>query len=211
MNKSFWLATAGAAVALALAAGTTLALFSAQAPPQHDTFSAGRLCLTNVRDNGDLSTSPGPMFYINNNDPNTGHGNQGTGVWAPGDEYSRILNVTNPPGCLDAYIVSTTAVLQSGDATLATKLNVVVKAKDPATQNWVQVATGPLSTFLGGQVQMRYPGNPTTKIKLPNPSIQDLLFVIDFDKNADNTYQGKDLVVNFEIGATQMANVPASP
>lgn len=208
IKSKLWL-TLGAAIAVSmLAAGSTLALFTASSGTIDSQFTAGTLCLTANRNDGE--PVPGPMFYVTPQQGRTPGGIDGTlptGVWALGDSHIRTLTVENPTSCstMDAWLERVDATLQSGDATLAQKLWVEVYTPQSGGPD-VLVAQGYLSDFLAGPQTLAYPTGSRIPVYLT--SNRHLKFKVSFDLNADNTYQNKDLVVTFTVYGTQMNNNP---
>lgn len=219
--KALGLALAGSAVAVALVGGATFALFTASTGNSQNDFTAAKTCLSSYRDNGDVV--PGPMFYVTaaqgaTPPPASTPGSFPTGYWVPGDTNTRKLNVQNgnPPNtpvdnsCINLWLTGVSATA-TGDAMLADKLNVTIKANHPL-QGYVTVASGTLTQFLTGNMPLAwpaaYPVMGSQFVALPNSSIQDLQFTVNFDSSADNTYQGKNLVVAFTVSAVQQTHNP---
>lgn len=210
MKRAMWLLAAVLA-AIAVAAGGTFALFTASTSPADATYTAGTLCITNERDNGD--PIPGPMFYVTAAQGQTPGGIPGdlpTGLWAPGDSHRRTLIVRNPTSCssMGAWLTSVRANLASGDAALADKLWVEIRtdhnhAVPPGDEI---VAQGWLSQFLAGNVPILFPDGH--KINLGLSSYRFLHFTISMPLDTGNAYQGLGLVVDFEVNAEQMPNNP---
>ncbi len=204
--------------------GGTYALFSASTETSSNDLTAGRLVINSKRDNGDII--PGPMFYVTAAQGQTPSGQNGTiptGIWAPGDHVRRTLIIENDRyyisdgtlvqgSTLDAWLKSVRANLKSGDAALAKKLNVVISTDQEILNGGLKnnaekiVAQGTLEQFLAGEIELKYPDN--TKIPMYLPSVRNLHFDITFDRSADNTYQGKSLVVDFTVNTEQMTNNP---
>jgi len=207
MKKKFWLVTVAAMTAIALGMGGTMALFSDSATGQSD-FIAGTLCIQAERNDGEAV--PGPMFYVTPQQGETPLGIPGqypTGLWAPGDEHQRTLTVSNPASCssMNAWLESVEASLQAGsDADLADKLYVEITTPQLGVEK--KVAEGWLSDFLSGPVAMSYPDG--SRIPLYLTSNRHLKFNVLFDITADNSFQGKELVVDFTVHAIQMDNNP---
>jgi predicted ribosomally synthesized peptide with SipW-like signal peptide len=184
----------GLAAAVAVAAvgvGTTLAVFTAQAGPSGNQVTAGTVQIEATRDNGD--TVPGPMFYIG-----PGGGLYGTGLWAPGDEVERVLDVENV-GSLDAWLTGVTAQLEAGDMTLANLLQVKVTT-DPAGTN--VVASGTLGAFLASMQAF------TPPLSHDVGDVQQLHFFVELPLSAGNSYQGQSVQVGFTVHAEQKAHNP---
>jgi predicted ribosomally synthesized peptide with SipW-like signal peptide len=208
MNKKLLLASS-AILAVALGVGTTLALFS-DTTASTNTFTAGTLCLTSERNDGD--TVPGPMFYITpaqgaTPPPLNLPGTLPTGLWAPGDEHTRTLTVFNPTSCssMNAWLTSVQATMHPGGyLPMANKLWVEVYT--PQVGPEVKVGEGWLSDFFAGPVPIKYPDN--SKIPLNLTSNRHMKFKVKFSLDADNSYQGKTLVVDFMVNAVQMPNNP---
>lgn len=190
--KRLWLALAAALLMVGLGGATTLALFTAQAPSVNNQFTAGTLMLTADRDNGD--SVPGPMFYIG-----PGGGLMATGVWAPGDEFHRVLQVENT-GTLDAMLKQVRATLESGNRYLADKLSVRVST-DAAGAH--VVASGTLGQFL--DADQAFTGGP---IAADVGDVINLHFWVGLPLGADNSYQNQSSVVSFAVYAEQKAHNP---
>jgi predicted ribosomally synthesized peptide with SipW-like signal peptide len=207
MNKKILL-LGSAVTVVALGVGTTFALFSASAT-SNNNFTAGKLCITADRNDGD--PVPGPMFYITPAQGQTPGGILGTlptGLWAPGDTNTRTLTVTNPTSCstMDAWLTSVQATMHPGGyLPMADKLWVKVYTPQGGGPD-VLVAQGPMSTFLAGPVPIQYPD--TSKIPLYLSSNRHMKFEVHFDINADNSYQDKTLVVDFTVNSVQMPHNP---
>ncbi len=211
MNKKIWLTLSAAATAVTVGVGGTFALFS-DSKTSTNTLTAGTLCLTSERNDGD--TVPGPMFYITpaqgaTPPPLSLPGTLPTGPWAPGDIHTRTLTVFNPTSCssMNAWLTSVEASMHPGGyLPMANKLWVEVLTPQGAAPGDVKVAEGWLSTFLSGPVALQYPDS--TKVPLYLTSNRHLKFKVRFDLSADNSYQGKDLVVDFKVSGVQMPNNP---
>lgn len=208
MNKKLWLALASVATAVAVGVGGTFALFSASTTSTNN-FTAGTLCLTSDRNDGD--PVPGPMFYVTAAQGQTPGGIPGTlptGLWAPGDTHTRTLTVYNPTSCstMGAWLTTIQANMHPGGyGPMADKLLVKVKTPEGGGPD-VVVAQGPLSMFLAGPVPVAYPD--TTKIPVHLSSNRHLKFEVYFDIGADNSYQGQTVVVDFIVNAEQMPHNP---
>ncbi|HYF91400.1 MAG TPA: hypothetical protein VD969_04060 [Symbiobacteriaceae bacterium] len=191
--------------ALGVSAGT-VALFSAATANQDNTITAGTLAINSWRDQGD--TIPGPMFYTTPAEGQTPGGTNGllpTGLWAPGDTHHRVLMVRNE-GSLDAWLVSVGADLHSGSMHLANKLQYKVTT-DAA--GLVVIASGTLGSLIGTDVAF------PSKIALNAPAIpipsrppKPFHFWVTLPLDADNSYQGETVRVNFFINAEQKKNNP---
>lgn len=197
MRRIWILAVAFVAMAAVAGGGLTLALFSAQSAVSDSEFVSGTLEIEAHRDMGD--GIPGPMFYIDaagsGADPNA----HPTGLWAPGDEHHRILQVENI-GSLDAKLTHLRGTLESGSLYLAEKLDVVVTLDPAGTQ---VVALGKLSDFLNAD--QVFLGGP---IEAYVGDVINLHFFVAFPLDADNTYQGQSTVVTFTAYAEQLNNNP---
>lgn len=212
MKSKVLLSLIAGATASAIGMGATWALFSDSVGIEDGDFTAGTLCLTSDRNDGD--PVPGPMFYITPSQGQTPSGTLGTlptGLWAPGDTNTRTLTVSNPTSCssMNAWLTSVRANLSPDFvdqyAPLADKLQVVVKTPKGGGPDEI-VATAPLSTFLAGPVAIQYPDG--SKIPVHLSSNRHMKFEVHFDLNADNSYQDKTLVVDFTVNAEQMPNNP---
>jgi predicted ribosomally synthesized peptide with SipW-like signal peptide len=209
MNKKLLLASS-AVLAVALGVGTTLALFSDTATSTNN-FTAGTLCITSERNDGD--PVPGPMFYVTSAQgatppPTSIPGTLPTGLWAPGDTHTRTLTVMNPTSCstMGAWLTSIEASMHPGGyLPMANKLWVEIYTPQGGGPD-VKVGEGWLSTFLAGPVPIQYPD--TTKIPLYLSSNRHMKFKVHFDIGADNSYQGQTLVVDFKVNSVQMPNNP---
>jgi predicted ribosomally synthesized peptide with SipW-like signal peptide len=210
MKKKLLLASS-AVLVVALGVGTTLAIFSDTASSTNN-FTAGTLCITADRNDGD--PVPGPMFYVTPAQGTTPPplnlpGTLPTGVWAPGDTHTRTLTVTNPTSCstMGAWLTSIEATMHPGGyLPMANKLWVEVYTPQGAAPGDVKVGEGWLSTFLSGPVAIAYPD--TTQIPLNLSSNRHMKFKVNFDLSADNSYQGQTLVVDFKVNSVQMPNNP---
>ena len=209
MKKQLLLASS-AVLAVALGVGTTLAIFSASTSSTNN-FTAGKLCITADRNDGD--PVPGPMFYITpaqgaTPPPLNLPGTLPTGLWAPGDEHTRTLTVSNPTSCstMSAWLTSVEASMHPGGyLPMANKLWVEIYTPQGGGPD-VKVGEGWLSTFLAGPVPILYPD--TTKIPVFLSSNRHMKFEVKFDLSADNSYQGQTLVIDFKVNSVQMPNNP---
>lgn len=199
--------TLGVAASIALGASVgTFALFSDQTASQNNQIMAGTLSLNSWRDQGD--TVPGPMFYTTPAEGNTGtqDGLLPTGYWAPGDTHHRVLLVRNT-GSLGAWILSLGADMHPGTSQhLADKLEYRVTADSAGT---VVLASG----ILGDLIDTDYTFAP--KIDLPSSALPVHLrppkafhFWVTLPLDADNSYQGETLKVDFHLNAEQKKNNP---
>lgn len=210
MKRKLWLALTAAVATVAVGVGATFALFSDTATSTNN-LTAGTLCLTSERNDGD--TVPGPMFYVTaaqgaTPPPLNLPGTLPTGEWAPGDTHTRTLTVFNPTSCssMNAWLTSIEASLHPGGyVPMTDKLHVKVYTPQGGGPD-VLVAQGPLSMFLAGQVPISYPD--TSKVPLYLTSNRHMKFEVYFDINADNSYQGKTVVVDFKVNGVQMPNNP---
>lgn len=209
MKKQLLLASS-AVLAVALGVGTTLALFS-DSVSSTNNFTAGKLCITADRNDGD--PVPGPMFYITpaqgaTPPPLSLPGTLPTGLWAPGDEHTRTLTVSNPLSCstMSAWLTSVEATLHPGGyIPMTDKLWVEIWTPQGGGPD-VKVGEGLLSTFLAGPVPIKYPDN--SKIPVYLSSNRHMKFRVKFDLSADNSYQGKTVIVDFKVNGVQMPNNP---
>lgn len=197
MKRIWILAVAFVVMAAVAGGGLTLALFSDQGSVADVEFMAGTLEIAADRDMGD--GVPGPMFYIDTAGGGVDPNNHPTGLWAPGDEHHRILQVENT-GTLDAKLTHLRASLQSGSTYLAEKLNVTVTT-DPAGA--VVVAQGTLADFLNADQSFM-----PSAIEAMVSDVINLHFWVEFPLDADNSYQGLSTVVTFTVYAEQLANNP---
>ncbi|MFZ5814774.1 MAG: hypothetical protein ACOY93_05680 [Bacillota bacterium] len=197
MKRIWILAVAFVVMAAVAGGGMTLALFSAQSATADQEFVAGTLAIEAHRDMGD--GIPGPMFYIDAAGGGTDPNQYPTGLWAPGDEHHRILQVENI-GSLDAKLTHLRASLQSGSMYLADKLDVTVTLDPAGTQ---VVAMGKLSDFINAD--QAFLGGPLPALV---GDVINLHFFVSFPLDADNSYQGLSTVVTFTVYAEQLSNNP---
>ncbi|HWI50923.1 MAG TPA: TasA family protein [Symbiobacteriaceae bacterium] len=210
MKKKLLLASA-AFLAVAVGVGTTFALFS-DSTSSTNNLTAGTLCLSSERNDGD--PVPGPMFYITpaqgaTPPPLSLPGSLPTGYWAPGDQHTRTLTIFNPISCssMNAWLTSVQATMHPGGyLPMADKLWVEILTPQGASPGDVKVGEGWLSTFFAGPVAIKYPDN--SKIPLNLTANRHMKFRVKFSLDADNSYQGQTLVVDFKVNAEQMPNNP---
>lgn len=207
--KRIWIATASMVGITALAgAGITYALFTASSGPAEQEFTAGTLVLQGDRDNGD--TVPGPMFYIDGaTDGKTEDGQDGlyeTGLWAPGDEFSRVFQIENV-GTLEGKILKFSAELTNGDPLLAGALDVkiydgIYKDTDGIVvdPDATIIAEGKLSEFFGAGKTL------TTPYVMEVGALATFGFTVSFPLDAGNDYQGDSIKVTFSAYAEQLKN-----
>ncbi|MCF8010655.1 MAG: M73 family metallopeptidase [Clostridiales bacterium] len=206
IKKKFFLALTIVLCTVGLVAGGTFALFTDSTSPADANFTAGTLVITNERDAGDIV--PGPMFYVTaaqGATPDDDDGIYPTGVWAPGDSHMRTLTVYNhTPSTMDAWLVSSEASIESGNAAMADKLWVEVFHPETSggVMTDVKVAEGALSTFLTGPVSF------SKNLPCMLGGNNQLHFKVTFDKSAGNNLQGETLKVAFKVNAEQMKNNP---
>lgn len=223
MRAKLWL-TLGAVSVMALGSMVgTMALFSAGTPNANNQFTAGTLTLDSLRDMGD--TVPGPMFYTTPAEGQTPGGVDGlypTGPWAPGDSKLRVLFVKNT-GSLDAWLTTVGADLAAGSTHLAQKLRYCIATapigptEPKNSQPQCPATNGPFPQFVAGGNLLdlintdhafdhgKIPLNATPgPIDPPKP----FYFYVSLPLDADNTYQGETLKVNFYINAEQKKNNP---
>ena len=192
---------AAAVGVIALGSGATFALFQANTSSAQNTFTAGTLTLSSGRDNGD--PGPGPLFYVSTQDP--ANNKYPTGLWAPGDSHSRLLNVLNT-GSLAGWISSVQAS-EITPSNLKDQLTVEVLAPEPTDPTiYEAVANEPLDNFLAGPVPLLFPDGTQVAIA-PNASV-DLQFKVTLNQAAGNAYQGKTEVVTFIVNGVQQRNNP---
>lgn len=195
---------AAAIGALVFTSSATFALFRAQTTSAQSSFTAGTISFSSQRDNGD--TTPGPMFYVNSSDPTANNGKFATGLWAPGDSHTRLLNITND-GSLAGWITSVQAT-ETVSSSLKDQLSVQVLALEPGSATTYEtVASAPLNSFLAGQVPLAFPDGSRIPIEA-NGSQVDLRFTVTLNQGAGNAYQGQTEVVSFSVNGVQMKNNP---
>jgi len=209
MRKKLMVMSTLVVFVMLLVGGATFAYFSDSATNANNTFTAGTVDIYAVRDQGD--TVPGPMFYTTAEQGTTPDGQPGlrpTGLWAPGYQFSRQL---------DVYNYSTTTVrltklradmdpasdIKPGSAAYTefiNKMNVkVVLSGDSAT-----LYDGPLSGLLNGW----YDIDPqdivpiAAKVNGVTPCAH-LTFTCSLDSSAGNVLQGVNPVVDFSLFAQQ--------
>ena len=147
---------------------------------------------------------PGPMFYISSSDPVANNGIYPTGLWAPGDSHTRLLNVTNT-GSLAGWLSSVQAS-EITSSSLKEQLNVEVLAPDPNDPaTYEMVANAPLDSFLAGPVSLAFSDGSKIPIAA-NGGAVDLEFKVTLNQSAGNAYQGETEVVTFAVNAVQMKN-----
>lgn len=207
MKKRLWLALSVLSI-MAVGVGTTFAIFSASVST-NSTFTAGSLCITSERNDGD--PVPGPMFYVTSAQGQTPLGIPGTlptGVWAPGDTHVRTLTIYNPISCstMNAWIDTVQASMHPGGyLPMADKLWVELFTPQAGGPD-VKIGEGWMSQFLAGPVPVSYPGGG--RIPLFLSSNRHMKFRVHFDIGADNSYQDKTLVIDFTVNGSQMPNNP---
>lgn len=207
MKPKLLMALTSGVVASAVGIGATFALFTDSKSTQGN-FTAGTLCLTSDRNDGD--TVPGPMFYVTaaqGATPDNLPGIYPTGEWAPGDSHTRTLTVSNPKSCssMSGWLASVEAVAHPGGfLPMADKLWVEIYT--PMNGPEVKVGEGWLSQFLAGPVDLKYPDN--SKVPMYLTSNRHMKFKVNYDLSADNTHQGQTLVVDFKVNAEQMSHNP---
>lgn len=197
--------------------GVTYAYFTSFAVNNGNTFTTGTVEINIKRDNSDYV--PGPMFYSSISDTNSKHkfpydapGELPAG-WAPGDQLRRNL-IIESEGSIDAkltnisvnipasYVASggnTISGVTSGDAYNGYLDNMYVTVKDTFKPDTVLVNNIPLRGFLS-------PGGytlPTAYSLGCGGSESDLEFTVYLSKDADNSIQGKNIIVDFNLTATQ--------
>lgn len=211
MKRKMWLVMGAAVALMSFGIAGSLALFTDTADSSLNSIVAGEVCIVSDRNDGD--STPGPMFYIDNDTDGRTYndawpGIHETGLWAPGDSHKRTMTVTNGPGCLPAYLESVQLTMQPGsDAVLADKM--YVKVFTPVSGNDVLVAEGPMNTFLAGPVLLRNPNG--SRLALGFGGNRHLHYEVSFDLAADDTYENKEMLVTFSVNAIQQANVSATP
>lgn len=189
MFKRFWPAIWLSVVALALVTGTT---FNAKVWADDD-FPREKLCLSALR----LEGTPGPMFYVG-----AALGASPTGYWVPGDSHARSLVVSSATTCSHngAVLDSLQAKIASGYLPMADMMTVAVAVKN-SDGTYSQLASAPLGALVQGPILLRdQSGN---KLVLPKGGARTLQFTVNFDRSADNSFQGKSLVVDFIVNGVQ--------
>lgn len=183
------------AIVAAMVGGGTMALFSDAETSNNNEFTAGTLDLTADRVN---DTIPGPMFYTTEDEGQTPDGLPGlnpTGYWKPGDTHHRALQLENI-GSIDGCLKHARASLTSGSRHLADKLQ--VRITTDADGNEV-VASATLGQFIDSD-QVFNPG----PISIYVGDIVNLHFWVTLPSDADNSYQGENLVAGFSVYAEQV-------
>lgn len=202
MKKLKLMAWLVATVALfGLGGGVTLAMFTGSASNSSNEFTAGTLVLDSNRDQGD--SIPGPLFYSTGEEGQTPDGAEGLipdGVWAPGDEKHKILQIENT-GSLDGWLTGARATLQSGSRFLADKLEVRITVSDDSG-NHTTVASGTLGQFIDGDRDF------VPAISLETGEIANIHFWVKLPLDASNEYNNLTAVVGFEVQARQKRNNP---
>lgn len=198
MKRMWLLGTALLTVLVMAIGGASLALFTADASNEDNTFVAGTLDIDANRDQGD--GVPGPMYYFDTSGGGGTPPNQfPMGYLAPGDggeDLHRVLQVENV-GSLDARLIRIEGDLQSGSQYLADKLELVITTNPEATD-----------VIYSGTVGDMITNGEDINIELPPGDIANLHFWVEFPRDADNSYQGLSAVVSFSVHAEQVANNP---
>lgn len=197
MKRTWLMALAAAAMAIAVGGAATLALFTDTTGPASSILTAGTLEIDGQRDQGD--NIPGPMFYTTGAEGSNGTdaGLLPTGLWAPGDEHHKVLQVENI-GSLSALLKTVSATLESTDNGLPDVLDVKITS-DPAGAN--VLTSGKLREFLTA------PKSIGSILAAPTDVI-DLHFWVSMPLATGNTYQNLSLKVSFSVYAEQAANNP---
>lgn len=197
MRVKLWLAAGAVLLAVALSAGGTLALWTAGASNDDNQFTTGTVVIRTYRDMGD--TIPGPMFYTTPSEGATPGGAPGlrpTGYWAPGQTHVRAIFVENR-GTLAVRLARVEANQHVGTSRyLAEKL----QAKVTTDLGGLSVlASGTLADFIDAPQVLA----PMLTIN-PSPAPRPLYFHVTLPSDADNSYQGLSLRVNFNVIAEQV-------
>lgn len=207
MRMKLWLALGAATVIALSATAGTFALFTASTANSNNQFQAGTLTLSSWRDQGD--TVPGPMFYTTPAEGNTGvqDGLLPTGVWAPGDQHMRVLLVRNT-GSLDGWLSMIGADLAAGSMHLAQKLEYTIRVDNPGGP---VISSGILADLINTDVSVPV-GTVELKSFFPMPVTtrppKAFYFFVRLPLDADNSYQGEQLKVDFHLQAVQKKNNP---
>lgn len=202
------------ALVFALAGGATFAYFSDTVSNTENTFSAARISVVCWRDQGDnVPHQPpvqwngwaAPMFYTTEEEgayPDLPPGKYPTGVWAPGDSWTRALFVKNVDPDFVIRMEAIGARLY-GDAELAP---------------WFKVhISDPKNTILYSGTLADLAGEPHTFVdQLGNNNFlvmegygeQKLIFTVTLDPNTPNILQGKILKADFDVYVGQDRNRP---
>lgn len=215
MKKRLWMVMGAALAIMAVGVGTSFALFTSQSPAQDNEFTTGEVCIEVNRNAGE--NVPGPMFYITPEQGQDPAGNDGwfpTGLWVPGDAHTRSMTVEQCPNGLAAILTSVQASLDvPGGEAMAERLYVKVTTPDAGGTQRV-VAEGYLDEFLAGPVDMLFPvgslvpASGDRRVHLAASGNRHLYFDVEFDLDADDSYENTDLVVTFTINAVQAKNNP---
>lgn len=217
MSKKLLLAAVAVMLVSLLVGGATFALFTDSATNSGNTFAAGRVDISSLRNQGD--TVPGPMFYTTpaqgrtTNPENPEDGMLPTGLWAPGDSHMRQLDVYN----LGSLAIKLTKIkadvdpassIQPGSPAyteFANKMNIKVELSGNAKVLY----NGPLAGLLGGWVDIA-PGDIVTLAASNSHGVPNahLTFTAVLDKSAGNVLQGTNPIFSFSVWAEQLKNNP---
>jgi predicted ribosomally synthesized peptide with SipW-like signal peptide len=183
----------------------------------------GPMFYTDISDTN--TTDPGKYAYnVPKSDLLYPYGGEAIGGWAPGDTVQRTL-IVESAGSLEARMSGLSASISgsyeirdslgnlvrtitgvtasSTGADLAAynmfidKFNVKIDAPGP-----IELYNGKLSTLLNGHTLPSTLLYPLGR----NGSETALEFIVTLDKAADNTVQGKNIIINFTVNAEQKAN-----
>lgn len=214
MTKKLLLTAVAVLLVSLLVGGATFAIFTDSATNSGNTFSAGRVDISAVRNQGD--SVPGPMFYTTAEQGRTTDGQDGllpTGIWAPGDSHMRQLDVYN----LGSLAVKLTKIkadvdpasgIQPGSPAYTefiNKMNIKVELSGSSKVLY----NGPLAGLLGGWVDIA-PGDivPLAGSTLLGTPTAHLTFTATLDKSAGNVLQGTNPIFSFSVWAEQQKNNP---
>ena len=181
--------------------GATYAFFTDVAANTGNTFGAGTVEIVLKRDMGDIP-AVGPLYYTERpQDAAPTTWKFPTHEWAPGDAVQRILIIQNT-GSLDAKVTSIGASMSGGDRLLADKLQ--IKITDSSGK--VLLPALPNTTLTIGQL-IDHPEELESAVPITvRQRLTQLRFLVSLPTDADNSYQGKSLNLDFNVFAEQVAN-----
>lgn len=202
------------ALAAALAGGATFSYFTDTASNTGNTFTAARISVVSWRDRGDSVPHqppvqwngwPGPMFYTTKEEgayPGPPEGKYPTGVWAPGDSWTRTLFVRNVDPEFVVRLEALSARLY-GNVDLAPWF--MVSVRDPHNQ---VLYRGTLADLAGGPRPLIDVIGNQGYLVMEGYSEQRLIFTVTMDPSTPNTLQGKTLKADFQVHVGQHRNRP---